>query len=337
MSRLWRLLGIAFISVAAIAGTAAPAIAGTRASSNVYRPAFKHVPGSELLSGSNYLAIAGAKAGEVQLINTSTGRTLRSDHPGCVPDAVGGQWLAMTCGSGAAQHDALYDIQQNRTFPFTPSTTCATGACPGIAAIGTRWIALTSPCSESSKCPASFEFKNLSTGATRRDPTNARTRIDLNSVDLGKAVCRPLRVPRANERIEDGTYLGWGSLTLDGSYGIEAGGSGVFLQHCGSRAKTLLTRGVDPSGCAARACPPAHNRDVIIWQSAAGRLNGISLRNLRRFEIVVPRTVDPSARHLKYVRADQYTIALAGRTVYLQTPGGKVWTARVPRSLSDTR
>jgi hypothetical protein len=86
--------------------------------------------------------------------------------------------------------------------------------------------------------------------------------------------------------------------------------------------------------CAARLCPPPSNRQVVIWQSAAGRLNGVFLNGvngLHSFQIIVPATVDPSAHQLKYVRADPYTLALAARTLYLETPGGALWAAGLPR------
>jgi hypothetical protein len=308
----------------------AAATTAARAAQPVYHPAFKPVAGSELLSGSGHIAIAGAAPGRVQLISTSTGNSLQTDQPGCVPDAVSAVWLAMTCRTGYRQLPFLYNIPQGRALPLPTPGSCVGGSC-GIAAIGTHWVALSPPCSQpTSKCPSTFEFENLSTGATRTDPTNATTRVDLDAVDLAVRVCQPLSVPRDNQHIEDGVSPGWGSLTPDGQYGIEAGGAGVFLQRCGSRVRSLLTRTASSSGCAARACPPARNREMVLWQSAAGRLSGVLLKGLRRFDIAVPASVDPTAQQLKYVRADPYTYALAGKTLYLQTPRGTIWSASLP-------
>jgi hypothetical protein len=235
----------------------------------------------------------------------------------------------MICTSGYREADSLYDIPEKRTFAFSPSV-CPQGSCDEIVATGTHWVALTAPCSQPSKCPSTFEFENLTTSAMRSDPTNATTRVELDSAGLVASVCRPLSVPRADETIEDGTYPGWGSLTFEGDNGIEAGRQGIFLQRCGSRRRTLLSRTAASVGCAARLCPPPSNRQVVIWQSAAGRLNGVFLNGFHRFQIIVPATVDPSAHQLRYVRADPYTLALAARTLYLETPGGTLWAAGLP-------
>jgi hypothetical protein len=230
---------------------------------------------------------------------------------------------------------ALYDIPENRTLSFTPSPGLATvncgSGCPSIAGIGTDWIAMTAPCADTSKCVTSFKFQNLSTGAVLDDPTNRTTRVDLDSPRLDQPVCRPLTVPVDNQHIEDGTYPGRGSLTLDGSYGIEAGGGGVFLQRCGSRTRTFLTHSPASGACAALACPPTSNRAMVLWQAAAGRLGGIFLKDLQRFQISVPRAVDPLARQFPAAGSDPYTLALAGKTLYLEdNTTGTVWAAHTP-------
>jgi hypothetical protein len=332
-------ISVAPIAALAVVATSftSPTIAYARSNApRIYHPTFKRIPGTELLSGSNYVAIYGAAStpDQVQLINKVSGHTMTTSQPGCVPDAIGGSWLAMTCESGHTMAYALYDIPVNRTLPFTPSpaltsTTCGIG-CQSIAGIGAHWIALTAPCADTSKCPTSLNFENLITGATRSDPTNRTTRIDLDTPRLSRPVCRPLAVPQDNQSIEDGTYPGWGSLTLDGSYGIEAGGSGVVLQRCGSRTRTLLTRTASSNTCAARACPPPSNQSMVVWQSAAGRLGGVFLKRIQRFQITVPPSVDPSARQLQFVRADPYTLALTTKMLYLGTPSGTVWAAPMP-------
>jgi hypothetical protein len=323
---------IAGVSVAVMAATAVAgtswALAAAHTSQRVDHPVFKRIAGSGLLSGSGYVAVYGSMPGQVRLINTSTGQWVTTEQPGCTPDAVGGYWLAMTCGTGYSKTDRLYDIPLNRTVPFTGP--CATGSCDGIAAVGMQWIALTPPCSQPGKCPSTFQFENLKTRVTRRDPTNATTVADLDSRRLAAPVCRPITVPRDNQSIEDGTYPGWGSVTRQGDYRIEAGGAGVFLQRCGTRARTFLTFTPGWGGCAARACAPTSNTRMVVWQSAAGRLSAVFLKGLHRFQITVPATVDPYTQQLKYVRADPYKLALAANTLYLQTPSGTVWAARSP-------
>jgi hypothetical protein len=132
-------------------------------SERTYHPAFKRVAGTELLSGSDYVAIGSGLSvpGQVRLIDRSTGRALTISQPGCGPDAVGGVWLAMTCGSVGAMSYALYDIPENRALPFTPpadvtAVSCGSG-CPSIVGIGTDWIAMTPPCAGISKGCGSLE------------------------------------------------------------------------------------------------------------------------------------------------------------------------------------
>jgi hypothetical protein len=325
------------VAVALAAACVPAGVSARTTSERIYHPVFQQVPGTELLSGSDYTAIYGGPLvpGLVRLISRATEHTVMISEPGCVPDAVGGVWLAMTCGSAGEMSYALNDIAQNRTVPLTlspglTSVTCAIG-CQSIAGIGTHWIAITAPCAESMKCPTDFEFQNLSTGAILHDPTNRTTRIDLDSSRLAQPVCRLLTVPRDNQRVEDGLYPGWGSLTLDGNYGIEAGNGGVFLQRCGSRARTFLTRTPASGACPARACAPSSNRQMVLWQAAAGRLGGIFLKGLQRFQISVPATVDRLARQFPAALQDPYTLALAGNTLFFEDDTlGTVWTAQMP-------
>jgi hypothetical protein len=81
------LLGIASVLVAAAAPTFASAGLGTALGSaqtwrRVYQLVFRRIPGSDLLSGSDYVAISGPTSGEVLLINRSTGGSVMTDQPG---------------------------------------------------------------------------------------------------------------------------------------------------------------------------------------------------------------------------------------------------------------
>ena len=328
---------VAGVVLAVVAASPAGPAAASARSQRTYHPDFKRVAGTELLSGSDYVAIYGGSSapGQFRLIDRANGRAVMTSQPGCGPDAVGGVWLAMTCEGAGATSYALYDIRKNRTLPFTPSpgltaANCVSG-CSSIAGIGTDWIAMTAPCADTSHCPTSFRFQNLSTGAVRDDPTNRTTRVDLDSPRLAQPVCRPLTVPADDQHIEDGTYPAWGSLTLDGGYGIEAGGAGVFLQRCGSPARTFLTYSPASGSCAALRCPPTSNRAMVLWQEAAGRLGGIFMKGLQRFQISVPAAVDPLPRQFPAAGSNPYTLALAGKSLYLEdNTTGTVWAAQMP-------
>lgn len=336
----------AVITKVVLAATAALALVGPPAAlarvrpEPTYHPTFTRVPGTELLSGEGDVAIADPASipWQVRLIDRTTGHAQTITEPGCEPAAVGGGWLAMMCGAPASPSYTLYDIAQQRTLPFTPAPfltvgECGTG-CPGItgiAAVGADWLAMTNPCEDPSKCVLSFSFQNLSEGTLSADPTNRTTRIDLDAPGLAQPVCAPLTVPVDNVELEGEVVYpgGWGSLTLDGDWGIAAGNEGVYLQRCGSRTRTFLTRTPASGPCASRACSPTNDRSMVVWEAAAGRLGGIFLNGLRRFQISVPAKVDPFASQLRFALSDQYTLALVGKTLYLETPMDGIWEAKL--------
>jgi hypothetical protein len=201
--------------------------------------------------------------------------------------------------------------------------------CVTVEGVGSDWIGVRGPCE--GHCSASVKFQNLTTGRVRANPTNAHTRLDLDSPRLGEPLCRPLAVPIDDQPYENTFYPPRGSVTMDGKYGIEAGSDGVYLQRCGSQKLTFLTSTTTNGTCDAADCPPANDQSMIIWQDAPGRLGGIFLHGLRRFRISVPASIDPGVTRYTSVTPDPYTLAIAGDKLYLLVyDDGTLWTTRLP-------
>ncbi|MGI8557226.1 MAG: hypothetical protein ACR2ND_02775 [Solirubrobacteraceae bacterium] len=304
----------------------------------VLHPNFQRVQGNYLVASDRYVFISGSpfdgEGGAGVLIDGSTGHRTTISRPGCLPSALGGPWLAFTCGAGASQSFQLYNIPTGQSQPFTstiPYQDC-TIYCVAIAAVGTDWVALEPPAGDEHDVPT-FEFQNLNTGATTGDPTNSMTTVDLNSPQLVEKVCRPLTVPA----VSNGYSSGWGSLTYEDGYAIASGG-GAYLERCGSHLHDFLTFTIPDYlsayvgygyGCPHLACPPASNSQAIVWESAAGRLSGIFLPSRRRFTIRVPTNVDPQGALGGFANGDLYTLALTPRTLYLMNQTG-VWSIPAP-------
>jgi hypothetical protein len=290
------------------------------------------------VASNRYVFISGGSysAGEGVLIDGRTGRRRTLSRPGCLPDALGGPWLAFTCGTPANQTFQLYDIPTGQSRPFNTGPALGYGYCTlncvPIAALGTDWVAFEAPPGDYHDYPT-FEFQNIKTGqALSKDPTNATTTVNLDSPQLAQKACRPLTVP-----VVSGAYdSGWGSLTFVDGFVIAAGGGGAYLERCGSHRHeflTFTTPGME-AGCPALACPPVSNSHAIMWQSAAGRLSGILLPSRQRFMIHVPAEVDPRSG---FASEDPYTLALTPRTLYLVTPESRVWSIPAPTSPSPSK
>lgn len=194
------------------------------------------------ISGSSFPAGSGV------LIDGLTMRRRTVSRPGCGASALGGPWLAFTCGTAPLLTYELYDIASGQFQPFTatePYQDCMIDGDP-IIAIGTDWVALEAVSDDEHTLP-SFAFQNITSGKTTSDPTTASTNIDLNSSELVTNVCRPLSVPTVSDVYSSGR----GSLTFDDGYAIvwqSAAGrvSGLFLP---SRRRFMIAvpRNVDPS------------------------------------------------------------------------------------------
>lgn len=295
-------------------------------------PKFQRVRGSDLVASDRYVFISGSSfpADSGVLIDGRTTHQRAVSAPSCRPSALGGPWLALTCGVAPNQTYELYNIPTGSFRPFTatvPYADCTTNCLP-IAAVGTQWVAFQAPPGDSHVLPT-FAFQNINTGQTRSDPTTSTTNADLNSPLLTDNVCRPLQIPTVSNSYSSG----WGSLTFDDDFAIAAGTGGAYLERCGSHLHQFLTfttpnwTSSNP-GCPHLDCPPAHNPHTIVWQSAAGRLQGLFLPSKQTFTIPIPPKVDPNQPG--FANGDNYQLALTPTRLYLVTPQGTIWSAPAP-------
>lgn len=305
-------------------------MATKRSRTLIVHPAFRRVPGYEFVAASDrYVFITGPpyRSGAGVLVDGRTGHRRTLSRPGCIPSALGGPWLAFTCGQPPNESFQLYNIPSGRSKPFTNTTyqNCRVD-CLSIYAVGTDWLALEVPSGDEHILP-SFEFQNLKSGQVTADPTNSTTTVDLDSPYLAEKVCRPPTVPAYS----DGYSSRWGSLTSDGRYEIAAGSGGAYLERCGSRLHEFLTFTTPDLNhsyhpCGALDCPPAANSHVIVWRSGAGSLGGIFLLSQRRFTIPLPIANEGIA-----------AVAIVANTLYLELYPGGIWSAPVPAAPSSQK
>jgi hypothetical protein len=305
-------------------------------------PAFREIPGGFIQSSENDVVVYGGVygPGDSLLINDATASRTPISTPGCDPQSMGGPWLVELCSSydGLTISNAygLIDLA-NPTSGLTRDPSIGTG--PGCGpdagctpvAVGKDWIAQSELCDE--HCVPAFNYLDIATGQAQDDPTGRRTITNLSFPTLTVSTCADTTVPTVNIAPEDGYSRGWGSVTYVGKYAIEVDRAGVYLQRCGSKARTLLTD-ITPNEdkCAHAVCPPAANETEIVWQQAPGELQGIFLSNLKRFTIPIPQRVDPSEKYDPALTDGPYTVALTRKTLYLAVDNttAHVWTTPLP-------
>jgi hypothetical protein len=338
-SRRFVSICVAAAAVSALPGLTAFAAASAHAKPRpsrtlILHPKFQRVRGSSLLASDRYVFIrsSGSHADQGPVIDSRTMRRHTVSAPGCQPSALGGPWLAFTCGTVPNQTFQLYDIPTRRYQPFTGTVQfgfCTTNCLP-IVAIGKYWVAFEAATLETHASPRFF-FQNIVTGNPPGD-ANGSTNIDLDSPQLDQKICPPLSVPAVST--PDGSPA-WGSLVFDNGFAIASGSGGTYLERCGSHQREFLTFTTANARCSALVCPPAHDSHAIVWQSAAGRLNGIFLPSKQKFTIPVPPTVDPNQPG--FANGDRYQLALTPTRLYLITPQGGIWSFPAPASPKPSR
>ncbi len=272
------------------------------------------------------------------LIDDRTGMRKQLVRSGCRDTQAGeivGPWLVFDCPASPSDQAApeLYSLATGawRAVSADPSLVgyCSTESCVRPSRAGSTWLQYdVSDCPDGEHCSGHSDFQNLATGQLRRDPTGGRTITDLNSPDLARELCDPLRVPNAVY-----TYGGPhpGSVTMDGRFAIASGtdqngNPRAYLERCGSRRRQLLKKG--PYANAPVAV--GWNQSTVVWQSAPYQLSGLFLPSLRPFRVSFPPgTVTPNSC---WSPDDCFLqIALTRRTLYLLGGGGQeIWSARAP-------
>jgi hypothetical protein len=187
---------------------------------------------------------------------------------------LGGSWLLVDCTKARM---GLYSLAHRWWRSVAVKGPCRgfnPGRC-GPVAVGTDWIEYDDE--RNINLGDKFVFQNVVTGAIRRDPTNARTRADLDSPRLAQRVCAPLRVP------SNGTVEFQGRFALAINYQAN-----VFLEECGTRLHVSLGSALDNQAIAPAA--------VIYGTGLRGVLSGIFLPSLQRFAVTPPAVSGPLIR-----------------------------------------
>lgn len=259
-----------------------------------------------------------------------------SDCPSYSEPFLQGPWLVFDCHPPTQVE--LYRISDGtwRTVTLPPggevlgcgsrlgceATPCSPGGfdCDVVSdAFGAAWIRWSWSCGH---CDGTvFTFQNIQTGELRRDPRTQSTLADLDSPQLARAVCSPLRVPKSG--------ASFGRLVPDGSFALAQGVqpvSWVYLERCGTHLHVRLAMGdlgtitISPSIFA--------TPHVVLWQTGLRQLSGLFLPSLRRFVLSIPASLS-----VKTARAPDFffgfRFALSSRALYLS--GNELLTATMPQ------
>lgn len=249
--------------------------------------------------------------------------------------------VVSTCSSTATDTTLAgseYDLRNEQTGAvtvFTPAIganpACITlTGCVRLDGLGADWVSIEPPSADPEHSVQQYDYQNLLTGATSRDPSNLHTTIDLNSPNLALKVCSPLSVPRDDGNVEGTEVPGWGTVVFDGRFAIATGRDGVYLERCGTRFRQFLTFTAG-SFCGHPGCPPAANAHAVVWQLAPGKLAGVLLPSLQKFVIRIPASIDPN-HGTHDLLDDRYSLWLTPSTLYLGLiNGGGVWTVASPK------
>jgi hypothetical protein len=266
------------------------------------------------------------------LIDDRTGKRTSIVSPvGCYPTVIGGGWLLFRCDGLT-----LYSLASGawRSVPRVAGLSGpASPDAPIPVAVGSRWIEFDTRICEfgGSHCSNDqYVFESLQTGKVSKDPTSATTVADLNSPSLGRKVCSPLRVPKANVGSEEDVYR-WaarpGTMTFYAS-SVMANGmfhdgtTGLFLERCRSHLHKFIDLNIyDPPAVAA-------NSHLVVRQTRTDQLSGLWLSGLRPSVIPLPAAVHlgPPPNNGGILSE----IDLSSRTLYVVNQGGQLWTARTP-------
>ncbi len=308
------------------------------------RVRFRRLSGTSFLNSGRYVfaqsGFTGSAISRGVITDERTGKSTRLMFPGgCSPDAMGVGALVLSCESGLTRTQQIYDIATGQTRVFAPNPSfaqpppegaCSAGPVPGtptprVVSIGTRWLGLDLGSGDARSFDR-FGFQDRQSGRALCDLANAHVTVDLNSAALTGRPCSPLTVPVLHRPFGGESA---GSLTALGDGFELAAGANSYLERCGTRLHEFLTsnqyQASSPIGiqCAAVACSPPENSNVIVW-SGRGTILGVWLPSRQRFTISVPDSVDPS-----HGTAAQYEVGLTTRHLYLSTLT-HLWQAPIP-------
>lgn len=189
-------------------------------------------------------------------------------HPVGSQEFIGHGWLLADC---TPRRLRLYSLSAHRWRSLAVRGPCRRQAlaCSAIA-VGSRWVEYDRA---TVRTGDTFYFQNIATEAVRGDPTTAHVFPDLNSSELMRRVCAPVRVP------PDGALRFQGPFVLVIHYQAEA-----VLQRCGTQLHARAGSSASSSAIGPRA--------VIYDTGPHHPIGGITLPGLQRFTIALPREAD---------------------------------------------
>lgn len=237
------------------------------------------------------------------LIDKRTGKQrvlTRSPCAGSI--TIGGPWLMCTVSPVSAW---LYNLRRGG---WTNVHTPCLGELCDQAAVGTYWIKTFGVSHGLPGVPIrpSVGLVNIRTGSVIGDPAipGGSTSDDLNSASGQQGLCPPLRYP---------PDVVVGSVTFYGRFALIANGGIPQLQACKSQLNLRL------------GAPWAASTNAVVWSTPpvqAGRylMQGVFLPSLRHFTIRLPRDLAGGIS----------AIAVSGRSLYVDSNTGHLWTAQLP-------
>jgi hypothetical protein len=346
--KIWNLVVAGLVVVMSACVAAGPAVAHSRVL--MLHPKFHrigYVDGVQT-SGPWVLLEEVTSSTAGTLINEQTGTRRSVPLPaGCIDSPVlGAASLVFECGNDVA----VVSLTTGKTdqVAIDPQLTSWRAGCQSnlnydeeyscglwASRIGSDWIEFDESCGE--HClwspgarPDTYFFQNRQTGALMADPTGGSIYADLNAAGLARKFCSPLRVPTVPDAFVGGSSddeePGLGSVALDGSFAIVAGGrygDAYDLEKCGSKLRQSIPTAGYP--------PPADNAHVVLWEikdelrskcRLAGELDGVFLPDRHRFILCVPGAL--------FSEGDPNEIVLGPRTLFVGEQDGPLWEAPSP-------
>ena len=286
----WCAVWAAPAAAAGSRSSARAAPAGSVVLSGSFRPV--GVAGRDFLASGEYVLLSsavndGQNPGWI-VINDRLGTTTALD-PQCQVTAIGPPWALLSCpppsNPSGAYDVELYSLTQGTRQTVTPSPGMPPQCpqvpfgtqCTSAAGVGIYWIRWEATCYH---CTVTSFFQNIQTGELRKDPTNATTFADLNSVILAHTTCPGVRL------MPQPSYLTpWGSLTYDGQFALVSSASSVFLERCGTHMRRLI------GGQSRASYALTSNAGAIVWQAVTSKLTGLFLPSLQNFTIPLPSVI----------------------------------------------
>jgi hypothetical protein len=325
------------------------ALAAPSRRTTVFRPRFRLVGTNVGHVSTNGRFVLVERPPTGTLIDESSGRTspLPTPPAGCndlqTEPILTGQWLIFECfvqqpAPLAARLTSvdLYDVVSGHWKTVAPSGRVAAfiqqcsqepteehGNCSyAAAAAGRVWIEWSE---DQGYGVFDYYFQNLRTGTLKQLrgwKPGGRTVPQLDSEQLARGLCAPLRVPRGTPDEAGDTSSNPGSLSFSGSFALsldyQYDGAHWVLERCGSSMHRVLTDWLASA-----------NQHTVLWTTSgtSHQIDGVFLPSLRPFKIT----------SLPLGRFAPNQLLLSNRRIYATDSNSNLWVALAPQPDSSPR